>query len=63
MLTIDRILCPVDLSDESKRAFDYALALGRRFEAEVRVVHVVDMGARIAPPVTRISAGISPIAA
>ncbi len=55
MLTIDRILCPVDLSDESKRAFDYALALGRRFEAEVRVVHVVDMGAWIGLPVEGIA--------
>jgi len=56
MLTIDRILCPVDLSDESKRAFDYALAMGRRFEAEVRVVHVVDMGAWIGLPVEGIGA-------
>lgn len=45
MPKISRILCPVDLSDASRRAFEYAMALARLNEAEVRVVQVVDMGA------------------
>lgn len=43
MPTITRILCPVDLSDPSRRGLDYALALGRQHEAEVRVLQVVDL--------------------
>lgn len=43
MWRLERILCPVDLSDASRRAFDYALALGREHEAGIRVVQVVDM--------------------
>jgi nucleotide-binding universal stress UspA family protein len=43
MPTVKRILCPVDLSDASRRALDYALALGRHHEADVRVLQVVDL--------------------
>jgi nucleotide-binding universal stress UspA family protein len=37
---ITRILCPLDLSDFSKRAFEHALALGRWYRAQVVALHV-----------------------
>lgn len=43
MPTVQRVLCPVDLSDASRRALDYALALGRQHAADVRVLQVVDL--------------------
>lgn len=43
MPRLERILCPVDLSDASRRALDYALALGRHHGAAVMVVQVVDL--------------------
>lgn len=42
MIQLKRILVPVDFSDTSKLAFDYAVALGRVFNAEVHVLHVAD---------------------
>jgi nucleotide-binding universal stress UspA family protein len=43
MPTIERILCPVDLSDASRRALGHALTLGGQFDAVVRVLQVVDV--------------------
>ena len=40
MVSIDRILCPVDLSSCSRTALHYALALARWYEARVTVLHV-----------------------
>ena len=40
MVTIDRILCPVDLSESSRAALQQALALARWYEAKVTVLHV-----------------------
>ncbi len=37
----DRILCPVDFSESSDRALDYALALAKRHGARVSVMHVL----------------------
>ena len=37
-----KILCPVDFSESSTRALRHALELGRAFEAEVILLHVVD---------------------
>ena len=42
MLTLHRILCPVDFSEPSKRALRYALAVDRWHESEVAVLHVED---------------------
>jgi nucleotide-binding universal stress UspA family protein len=47
MWTIERILCPVDLSDPSRRALNYAVSLAREHGASVHAVHVVDMGSWI----------------
>lgn len=40
MVTIKRILCPVDFSDTSSRALDYAAAAARWYGARVDVLHV-----------------------
>jgi len=38
-----RILCPVDFSEASKRALQYAVALARWHDSEITVVHVEDV--------------------
>jgi len=40
MIHVRRILCPIDLSDISRRAFDHAVALARRYDAEVERLRV-----------------------
>jgi len=40
---IHRILCPVDFSEASRRALQYALAVARWHESEITVVHVEDV--------------------
>jgi nucleotide-binding universal stress UspA family protein len=42
MMTIHRILCPVDFSDHSLAALRQALAIARWHEADVTVLHVED---------------------
>lgn len=37
-----KILYPTDLSEKSRRCFDYAASLANRYKAELVVVHVVD---------------------
>ena len=41
-LDIKKIICPVDFSDESKRALDNAMIMARRFNAELIVLNVFD---------------------
>jgi nucleotide-binding universal stress UspA family protein len=41
MLTIKSILCPVDFSDFSVRAYDYAQSLAEHYQASVSILHVV----------------------
>ena len=41
MTTSSLILVPVDDSDSAARGFDHALALGRRYRADVHLVHAV----------------------
>jgi nucleotide-binding universal stress UspA family protein len=42
MLRIERILCPVDFSESSVRAYDYAQSLARHYQAKLFLQHVVD---------------------
>ncbi len=42
MLRIERILCPVDFSEPSTRAYDSAQSLARHYQAKLFVQHVVD---------------------
>jgi nucleotide-binding universal stress UspA family protein len=43
MVTIDRILCPVDLSDCSRHGFDHAAAVARWYGASITILHVFEM--------------------
>ena len=43
MIAIDRILCPVDLSDCSRHGFDHAAAIARWYGASITVLHVFEM--------------------
>jgi nucleotide-binding universal stress UspA family protein len=49
-MTIKNILCPVDLSDISRRALAYAAALSRSHDARLRVLEVVDASMPSMPP-------------
>jgi nucleotide-binding universal stress UspA family protein len=40
MIEIQRILCPIDFSDYSRHALDHAVALARRYESAITVLHV-----------------------
>jgi len=41
MTTFQRILCPVDFSDFSSKAYEYALSLAKHYEAHLSLLHVV----------------------
>src|SRR5579875_2183536 len=41
MVKIKNILCPVDFSDFSMKAFDYAYSLARRYDAKLYLQHVI----------------------
>ena len=47
MVDINRILCPVDLSDVSRHALDHALALARWYDAQVTVLHVRELSQQV----------------
>jgi nucleotide-binding universal stress UspA family protein len=40
MVEIRRILCPIDFSDFSRRAFDHAVAIARWYESTITVLHI-----------------------
>jgi nucleotide-binding universal stress UspA family protein len=40
MIEIQRILCPIDFSDYSRRALDHAVAIARWYESAVTALHV-----------------------
>lgn len=46
---IKHVLCPVDFSDVSKAASDYALSVGQRFAAHVSLLHVAEEPTFAAP--------------
>jgi nucleotide-binding universal stress UspA family protein len=52
---IARILCPIDFSDFSRRAFDYAATLARWYGASITTLHV-------RPPAVSIAAPLTPLA-
>mgnify|MGYP003338474543 CR=1 FL=1 len=59
MITMTRILCPVDFSDASKHALTHAVALARWYNARLTVQHVY----RIAIPAAALSPGMGSIGA
>lgn len=40
-IELKRILVPLDFSEASRKALQYALAFGKQFNAEVALIHVV----------------------
>ncbi|MGH9356231.1 MAG: universal stress protein [Terriglobia bacterium] len=42
MLKIERILCPVDFSEASKKAFEYALSLAKQYKAKLYLQHLIE---------------------
>jgi len=52
MITLRRILCPVDFSDFSRRAVDHAVAIAKWYEARLTVLHVfVNLPTMDLPPI------------
>src|SRR4051812_8527166 len=43
MLTLKQLLVPIDFTDTSSRALDYAVELASRFEARVTVLHAYEI--------------------
>lgn len=50
MVSIERILCPVDLSDFSRNALDYAIGIARWYGAQITALHVVPSVSVPMPP-------------
>jgi universal stress protein A len=46
-LTLKRILLPVDFSESSRKALEYALSFARQFNAEMLLLHVIET---VVPP-------------
>jgi nucleotide-binding universal stress UspA family protein len=57
MITVDRILCPVDFSDSSQHALDHAVALAKWYGARLSALYVH----RMAPPLVGIGPYIEPM--
>lgn len=51
MINITRILCPVDFSDCSRHALDYAVGIARRHEARITALYVLPPLVPLLPPV------------
>ena len=49
MFEIRRILCPIDLSETSKPAFEYAVVLAAQLGAELELLHVYQLPAYALP--------------
>jgi nucleotide-binding universal stress UspA family protein len=52
MIEINRILCPIDFSDFSRRALDYAVGIARWYGSRITALHVYPIGipsAAVAP--------------
>jgi nucleotide-binding universal stress UspA family protein len=43
MIPVQRILFPVDLSEQSRHAAPFVKAMARRFQAEIAMLHVIDV--------------------
>ena len=50
MLPLTRVLCPVDFSDCSRHALDYAVAIARRYGSTIAALFVVPPGTPLFPP-------------
>jgi nucleotide-binding universal stress UspA family protein len=61
MRDIKRILCPVDLSDESAHAIDHAIVIARWYKATITALHVCNPLVIPATDVALVGAGVPPI--
>lgn len=50
MVTITRVLCPIDFSDFSRHALDYAVGIARWYGAGLTVLHVLPTITAFVPP-------------
>ena len=48
MTEIKQIVCPIDFSEFSRRALDYAMAIARWYDAQVLALHVHALGIPVA---------------
>jgi universal stress protein A len=48
-MPIKKILCPIDCSDSSRNALEYALFVAKQFGAEVHVLHAWFVSAHVRP--------------
>ena len=48
ILHLKKILVPIDFSDPSKKAFQYALRLAEQFDSEIVLLHVIELRTSIA---------------
>lgn len=51
MVTIHRVLCPIDFSDHSRHALQHAIAFAGLYRAPITVVHVYSAPPPVVPPV------------
>src|SRR2546429_487271 len=51
-VNLKKILVPIDFSAQSKKAMDYALSFAKQFNAEVMLLHVIELTPLPAPPLT-----------
>ena len=51
MVSIQRILCPIDFSDASRHALAHAVALARWYESQIVALHVVHPEFVLQPPI------------
>lgn len=63
MVTIDRILCPVDLSAFSHHALRHALALAEWYRARITIFHAYSGPRSVLPPLLAADSVVSPIQA
>jgi nucleotide-binding universal stress UspA family protein len=56
LVDIQRILCPIDFSEESRHALEHAVAFAKWYRAPITVLHVLSTPPPLVPP-TGVSAG------
>ncbi len=44
MISVKKILIPIDSSEYKKKIVDYALSLAKAWDAEITAIHILDMG-------------------
>ena len=62
MIDISRILCPVDFSAFSERAFEHAVAIARWYKSTITLLHVLDVRLEtpVGPPLAPIALAPAP---